>query len=236
MTRNGGVLKALCSFSSWLNLKQGFSSSCFKNPLFRPHLPTASKVLCAHYPVCCVSVKTVHVPIVPLTSFGFTWPSRLPSLPAEAGRVSKRNLGFEQPQKIHIFFCRTRQNSKEGKEKEILVNELGNSQAGGKYFQQTVPQFKFRIRLSFKLHDLDIQTPAPDNPCFKMMFLLQRRNFSRCDGAGCSTTPTTFIAQNWTALPTIWLLCSTLNSATLSLMFLLHLATCFCNSHSYSTL
>ena len=236
MTRNGRVLKALCSFSSWLNLKQGFSSSCFENPLFRPHLPTASKVLCAHYPVCCVSVKTVYVPIVPLTSFGFTWPSRLPSLPAEAGRVSKRNLGFEQPQKIHIFFCKTRQNSKEGKEKEILVNELGNSQAGGKYFQQTVPRFKFRIKLSFKLHDLDIQTPAPDNPLSKWCFCLNGGTFSRCDGAGCSTTPTTFIAQNWTALPTIWLLCSTLNSATLSLMFLLHLATCFCNSHSYSTL
>ena len=170
-------LKAFYSFSSWMNLKQGFSSSCFENPLFRPHLPTASKVLCAHYPVCCVSVKTVHVPIVPLTSFGFTWPSRLPSLPAEAGRVSKRNLDFEQPQKIHIFFCKTRQNSKEGKEKEILVNELGNSQAGGKYFQQTVPRFKFRIKLSFKLHDLDIQTPAPDNPSFKMMFLPQRWNF-----------------------------------------------------------
>ena len=44
---DGRVLKALCSFSSWLNLKQGFSSSCFENPLFRPHLPTASKVLCA---------------------------------------------------------------------------------------------------------------------------------------------------------------------------------------------
>ena len=128
---------------------------------------------CVRITLCATSVKTVYVPIVPLTSFGFTWPSRLPSLPAEAGRVSKRNL----PQKIHIFFCKTRQNSKEGKEKEILVNELGNSQAGGKYFQQTVPQFKFRIRLSFKLHDLDIQTPAPDNPCFKMMFLLQRRNF-----------------------------------------------------------
>ena len=178
----------------------------------------------------------MYVPIVPPISFGFTWSSRLPSLPAEAGRVSKKNLDFEQLQKIRIFFCKTRQNSKEGKEKEMLVYELGNSQAGGKYYQQTVPGFKFRIRLSFKLHVLDIQIPAPDNPSFKMMFLPQQWNFSRCDGAGCSTTPTTFIAQNWTALPTIWLLCSTLNSATLSLMFLLHLATFFCNSHSYSTL